>query len=116
MPRSLDLYLSDLLQASDDIVEFTAGLDREGYEKSSIVQAAGERKFLIIGEALAQMRIHHSETMHQFEQSRQIVAFRNVLAHEYATIDNDDVWSAIQFKLPAFREQVARLVDEGSIE
>jgi uncharacterized protein with HEPN domain len=51
MPRSLSLYFQDLLNASDSIFRFTAGMDRKAYEDNDLVQAAVERCFSIIGEA-----------------------------------------------------------------
>jgi len=110
MPRSLKLYLEDLLEASDLILQFTAGMERADYESNRQVQLAVERCFSIIGEALAQMRQHYPTIMQQIEDSKKIIAFRNVLMHTYASVDNDDVWSAVQSKLPAFREQVLALI------
>ncbi|MBW4040392.1 MAG: DUF86 domain-containing protein [Acidobacteria bacterium] len=112
MPRSLALYFDDLLKASDSIFRFTAGMDRTAYEDNDLVQAAVERCFSIIGEALAQMRRHYPAAMQQIEDSKKIIAFRTVLMHMYSTVDNDDVWSAIQSKLPAFRRQVIALIDD----
>lgn len=113
MPRSLALYFQDLLSASDSIFRFTAGMDRKAYEDNDLVQAAVERCFSIIGEALAQMRRHYPAVMHQIEDSGKIIAFRNVLMHMYSSVDNDDVWSAIESKLPEFRMQVAKLMMES---
>jgi uncharacterized protein with HEPN domain len=112
MPRSLSLYFQDLLNASDSIFRFTAGMDRTAYEDNDLVQAAVERCFSIIGEALAQMRQHYPAVMQQIEDSKKIIAFRNVLMHKYPSVDNDDVWSAVESKLPAFRDQIITLVQE----
>jgi uncharacterized protein with HEPN domain len=114
MPRSLALYFQDLLNASDSIFRFTAGMDRNAYEDNDLVQAAVERCFSIIGEALAQMRRHYPAVMQQIEDSKKIIAFRNVLMHMYSSVDNDDVWSAVESKLPAFRAQVIALIAELS--
>lgn len=87
-------------------------MDRKAYEDNDLVQAAVERCFSIIGEALAQMRRHYPSVMQQIEDSKKIIAFRNVLMHMYSTVDNDDVWSAVESKLPAFRDQVISLIQE----
>lgn len=106
MPRSLTLYLHDILRAADAILEFTSGMDRPAYDQSRLIQSAVERQFSIIGEALVQMRHHHPAAVQTIEDSGQIIGFRNVLVHNYATVDQDDVWSAVQSKLPALREQI----------
>ncbi len=115
MPRSLVLYFQDLLKASDAIFRFTAGMDRQAYEDNDLVQAAVERCFSIIGEALTQMRHHYPAVMQQIEDSKKIIAFRNVLMHNYPSVDNDDVWSAVESKLPAFRAQIAALINDPEI-
>ena len=54
-------------------------MDRKAYEDNDLVQAAVERCFSIIGEALAQMRRHYPAVMHQIEDSGKIIAFRNAM-------------------------------------
>jgi uncharacterized protein with HEPN domain len=112
MPRKLSLYLQDILNASDSILRFTDGMDKTAYENNLQVRFAVERCFTIVGEALAQMRQHYPEMMQQIEDSNKIVAFRNVLMHNYFSVDNDDVWSAVESKLPAFRDQVIVLIED----
>ena len=48
-PRVL---LSDIDQAGADIERFIGGMDRGAYADDALTQAAVERKFEIIGEAL----------------------------------------------------------------
>lgn len=54
MPRSLRAYLWDIEQAADDILSFTQGKQLHDYETDSMLRAAVERNFEIIGEALSQ--------------------------------------------------------------
>jgi uncharacterized protein with HEPN domain len=111
MPRSLALYLHDILKAIDSIFEFTSGIDKSAYDASRLVQAAVEREFSIIGEAMVQMRRHHPISMQQIQDSGKIIGFRNVLVHNYAAVDQDDVWSAIHSKLPDLRLQIASVLE-----
>jgi uncharacterized protein with HEPN domain len=64
MPRSVDLYLSDLLQASDNILQFTDGVEFSAYESNVMLRAAVERMFTIIGEAMRQLGQHYPEYLH----------------------------------------------------
>ena len=43
MPRSVDLYLNDMLTASDDILGFAKGLSEEDYAANRMLRAAIER-------------------------------------------------------------------------
>ena len=42
-----------------------------------------------------------------------IVAFRNVLTHGYATVDDELVWSVIEGNVPDLLVLLARLLDEA---
>jgi len=110
MPRKLSLYFQDILNASDSILRFTAGMDKTDYENNLQVRFAVERCFTIIGEALAQMRQHYPEMMQRIEDSNKIIAFRHVLMHNYFSVDDDDVWSAVESKLPELREKIDELI------
>jgi uncharacterized protein with HEPN domain len=110
MPRSIDLYLNDMLQASEDILEFTQGVDFAGYESNRLLRAGVERLFMIIGEAMRQLGQHHPAYLHGILESRKIVDFRNTMVHQYATVDDEEVWSAVQSKLPELRKQVSLLI------
>ena len=54
MPRSLRAYLWDVERAAGDILSFTQGKQLHEYESDSMLHAAVERNFEIIGEALSQ--------------------------------------------------------------
>ena len=45
-------YLFDIKQACDEIKEFTREMNFEVYSGNSMLKAAVERKFLVIGEAM----------------------------------------------------------------
>jgi len=44
------------------------------------------------------------------------VAFRNILIHGYADVDDRLVWDVVDTKLPILRRDVARLLREAGIE
>lgn len=107
MPREPQVYLWDIAQAIDAIERFAKNLTLPEYIQSEITQAAIERKFEIIGEALNQLSKEHPELAENIPYTREIVGFRNVLIHGYATIDNRIVWQTIQTSLPTLKQSVA---------
>jgi uncharacterized protein with HEPN domain len=115
MLRSFTNYLNDLIKASDLILEFTKGMDRDAYLHSVLIQSAVERQFIIIGEAMAQMRDHYPDYMHLLEEAKLIVGFRNILVHEYNYVDRKGVWSIVEEKLPEFRQQVLSILDRNDL-
>ena len=82
-PRVL---LADVDRAASEITRFTEGMDREAYVGDARTQAAVERKFEIIGEALNRLRQTHPEVAAHIPSLREIVAFRNLLIHGYANV------------------------------
>ena len=87
-PRAL---LWDVREAALAIQTFTTGLDATAYENNELVQAAVERKFEMIGEALNQLSKLDAAMAAQLPDLPQIVAFRNQLIHGYATVNPSTV-------------------------
>lgn len=112
MQRDPRVYLWDVRDAAEDLMQFTAGLDFAGYEQSKLVRAAVERKFEIIGEALNQLAKHAPELARRIPDLRRIVDFRNVLIHGYSTVDNEQVWQIVRGSLPGLCRTVSALLDE----
>ncbi len=105
-------YLYDIQQAAGRIAEFTAGKRLEDYRSNAMLRAAVERQFEIIGEALARL-IQLDETLAaRITEYRRIVAFRNILIHGYADVDDRLVWDVVETKLPVLRREVEALLSQ----
>jgi uncharacterized protein with HEPN domain len=108
-PRSL---LWDIAEAAAAIDGFTEGLDLERYTQSPLVHSAVERKFEIIGEALGQLAKLDPHLAARIPNAREIIAFRNLLIHGYAMVEQARVFRTARESLPALQEQVATLLAE----
>lgn len=106
-PRTL---LWDVQQAADAILLFTHGKDLADYRSNQMLRAAVERKFEIIGEALNRLAKTAPDVSAQLPELPRIVAFRNLLIHGYASIDDATVWRTVQEDLPALLGRVAALL------
>lgn len=89
---------------------FTTGLDVTAYQNNELVQAAVERKFEVIGEALNQLSKLDAAMAAQLPDLPQIVAFRNQLIHGYATVNPSTVWTIAQQSLPGLITVVQALL------
>ncbi len=85
-PRVL---LADVDSAAADIVRFSEGMNRETYVGDARTQAAVERKFEIIGEALNRLHQTCPEIAKRIPPLREVVGFRNLLIHGYAAVIPD---------------------------
>ncbi|MHB1700346.1 MAG: HepT-like ribonuclease domain-containing protein [Acidobacteriaceae bacterium] len=111
MRRDLSAYLWDVKRACDDIESFLAGRSFEDYQTDRMLQAAVERKFEIIGEALNQASRHFPNLPGKLQDIEQAIAFRNKLIHGYEHVSATVVWSAATSHLRILREQVASLLE-----
>lgn len=106
-------YLYDIQEAAALAAQFTAGKDFAEYQRDPMLRLAVERAFAIIGEALAQLARVDAALAARITEFRSIVAFRNILVHAYAQIDDRIVWGVVQSKLPVLIREVATLMADG---
>ncbi|HKZ01128.1 MAG TPA: HepT-like ribonuclease domain-containing protein [Pyrinomonadaceae bacterium] len=105
-------YLYDIQQASGRVAEFTAGKQFQDYQGNAMLRAAVERQFEIIGEALAQLLKLDEKLAARLSEHRRIIAFRNILIHGYADVDDRLVWDVATTKLSVLRREVDALLSE----
>lgn len=110
MPRDYTNHLSDILEAARDIQRFTAGFTFEQYERDTLVKAAVERKFTIIGEALVRLRQDRPDLLDRIRDTRRIIGFRNIVVHGYDVIRDRPIWSIIHDHLPLLIEDANALL------
>ena len=103
-------YLWDALQAADRIARFVAGKTFDTYHADELLRSAVERQFEIIGESLAQLHKVDPETAATVPELPRIVAFRNILIHGYATVDDQIVWGVVEVSLPPLGAELRRLL------
>ena len=71
-----------------------------------------ERQFEIIGEALNQLCKIEPSWGERIPDLPQIVAFRNLLIHGYASVNDLTVWNTIESSLPALYESLGKLLED----
>ena len=99
-------HLHDLLQAGRDVKTFVAGRTFDDYKADSLLRSAVERKFEIMGEALARIRRDDSAILASIRNHREIISFRNILIHGYDAIDDRIVWGVIEEDLDNLIEDI----------
>ncbi|HEX4005374.1 MAG TPA: HepT-like ribonuclease domain-containing protein [Acidobacteriaceae bacterium] len=108
-------YLFDIQEAAGLAAGFVAGKNFADYQADPMLRFAVERAFLIIGEALTRLGQLDEACASRISEYRSIVAFRNILVHAYAQIDDRIVWGVLEAKLPLLQREVAGLMDEGHL-
>ena len=103
-------YLVDTQLAADRIERFCGGKRFEDYLADEMLRAAVERQFGIIGEALSRLAKDDPEVAAVIPDHGTIIAFRNILIHGYATVDDRIVWGVIENHLAQLRKTVGELI------
>ncbi len=106
-------YLWDVIKAAALIREFVSASTFDDYLGDVLLRSAVERQFQIIGEALAQLARRDPETANNIPELHHIVAFRNILVHGYADVDDELVWGVLETSLSDLRERMRALLGES---
>jgi len=104
-------YLQHVLEAIDNIVEYTAGMDLNAFMADRKTRDAVIRNLEVIGEACNNVAKNHPAFAAEHAEIPWGFAYemRNALSHGYFTVDHTIVWQTIQQDLPALRTQIAGL-------
>lgn len=105
-------YLYDIQSAVELLREFTTGKTFSDYESDAMLRAAVEREFEIIGEAMTQLAKQDEAVASRISNYQRIIAFRNVLIHGYADVDDRLVWDVVETNLPTLAREIEALLEE----
>ena len=103
-------YLFDVQSAARTLAGFVSGRDWGSYQHDAMLRAAVERQFEIIGEALSQLGRRDPALLARIHDHRRIIAFRNILIHGYADVDDALVWDIVQTQLAPLLAEVEALL------
>jgi uncharacterized protein with HEPN domain len=112
MRRDPRTYLWDALQAVEHVQQFTQDRTLTDYKADVLLRSGVERQLEIAGEALNHLSRADPDLAARIPELTNIVGFRNILAHGYATIDDARVWDVVQRNVPALRALLSRLLHD----
>ena len=106
-------YLHDIQQAVGLLQSFTSGKSLTDYLGDALLRSAVERQFTIIGEAVNALARTDASTVTRISAYRRMIAFRNVLTHRYADVDDKLVWDVVESSLPLLARETSELLSEA---
>jgi len=104
--------LHDIAHSAGLALQFVAGKGFTDYVGDALLRSTVERQLQTAGEALTQLSKVDPATASRFSEHERIIAFRNILVHGYANIDDRVVWSVLEQKLPALLREAEALLAE----
>jgi len=116
MRRRVLKLLEDVRAAADSIQSYTAGKSESEYLAEKQLRRSVEREFEIIGEALRRLDSEYPASAARITDARKIIDFRNVLAHGYDAVSDDQVWVIVTAYLPSLIADVRSLIEGESRE
>lgn len=97
-PRVWQERVNDILQAIQEIRQFTKGMDFEAFQNDDKTIRAVEMNLIIIGEAAGQIPEDIQEKYSQIPWSL-MRAMRNRMAHVYFSVDERMLWETVTEEL-----------------
>lgn len=103
--------LEHMLDAMDNVKEFTEGITYEELVSNKILCHAVVHNIQVFGEAAYKLTKEFCAA-HPEVPWRHIIDLRHVLVHDYYRIDFSEVWKVVKDDLPSLREQIAAYIAE----
>jgi uncharacterized protein with HEPN domain len=115
-PLRVDDYLAHIVEAIDNICEYTADMDLVAFLLDKKTQDAVIRNFEVVGEACNNVTKHHPAfaAAHPGVPWSFAYEMRNALSHGYYKVDQQIVWRTISDDLPALRLALQAIRKIGS--
>lgn len=103
------IYIKDILEAIDKILNFSGKIDFETFLNDTAVHDAIMYNFIVIGEASNRLS-EDFKNQHNNIEWHKLKGMRNHLAHSYDEIDYSVVWDTILNNLPSLRSQIQKII------
>jgi uncharacterized protein with HEPN domain len=97
--RDWQLFWSDILEAAEEIQQFTHGMDAETFCSDKRTYRAVLQCLLVIGEAAKKLPEEARQLVPEIEW-RKIAGTRDVIAHGYFEVVPETIWSIVTTKIP----------------
>lgn len=104
--------IEDAIAACELILEFTKGMEENEYCTDLKTKAAVEREFEILGEALNRIKKIDIAILENVDSWKEIIGFRNVIAHGYDVVEDEIVWDSIKSNIPLLLTQLKKIFEE----
>ncbi len=110
--RSAQLYIQDIVDSIDVIVDYIKGLEYDDLLDDRKTVDATVRNLGIIGEAANQMP-QKVKARYPDIPWEKMISMRNKVIHEYSGIDLQILWQTIKKDLPHLKKQVQQIKTES---
>lgn len=111
MKKVLGDYISDLLNAINEIEEFIAGMDFQAFSTDKKTTNAVIRSLEVMGEAAKQIPSDMRKKYPKVPWKR-IAGMRDKLIHQYWGVDLEIVWTVITEEIPPVKPLIENVFND----
>ncbi|MHB1342811.1 MAG: HepT-like ribonuclease domain-containing protein [Thermoleophilia bacterium] len=108
MTKDQRVYLAQILEAAERIAQYTRE-GKDAFLADKRTQDAVARNFQVIGEASKRVSAEYRKDHPQVPR-RGLAGFRDVLIHQYDSIDVHEMWWVVELELPPLVTSLASLL------
>ena len=103
------VYLEDMAENITILEGFLVGVSKAEFLKDLEKQFAAARALEIVGEASFKLS-EEVKNKHSEIDRRGLKSMRNLLTHEYAYVDSEEVWKASQTDVPDLKAKILEIL------
>ncbi len=111
MSREWPLFLADMLDFCQRILEFSEGLEFEEFARGNRDRDALLLNIILLGEAASHVPEEIRSTWKEVPW-REIVATRNALVHGYFAMSDAILWDIVTKEIPALLPRLQRILEQ----
>lgn len=108
MKKDIVVYIEDIIESTQKISEYTGSLSKDEFNNLVSIQDAILMRLAVIGESASKIPVAIRKKHHTIPW-RKIINLRNVIVHDYTSINIDRIWGIIQKDIPLFQEKMTDL-------
>ncbi|EKD94421.1 MAG: hypothetical protein ACD_26C00059G0002 [uncultured bacterium] len=114
MKKDFIVYIEDIIESIQKIEEYTGVLSKGEFEELVSIQDAVLMRLAVIGESANKIPVNVRK-INKIILWRKIINLRNLIVHDYSSVNIERIWKIIQKELPVFKKQIADLLEKTSI-
>lgn len=111
MEKSDNIFLIHILDSISKIEQYLDGIEKEEYDKNTLIQDGVIRQLEIIGEAAKNISSALRESNTQLPW-QDMAGMRDKLIHHYFGIDTELVWETAKNDLPFLKSEIQNILDK----
>lgn len=110
MRKDVRLYLEDMLESIERILEYTKGINAKEFNDNTQLQDSVFRRLEVIGEAVKNIP-EGFRKKHAGIPWREMAGMRDILIHEYSGVRLDRVWKVVVEDIPDLKHKLSKVME-----